>query len=186
MRTVPREQFVPVDSRAEAFEDHPLTIGHGQTISQPYMVAMMAEAARLGPADRVLEVGTGSGYGAAVLRELAASVTTVERHEHLAETASTRLRDLGYGDIEVIVGDGSLGWAEQAPYDAIVVTAASPKPPEPLLEQLTDTGRLIVPVGDNRGAQNLVRITRSGDRFRRETLVGVRFVPLIGEHGFER
>ncbi len=148
MRTVPREQFVPDHFRIDAFEDRPLPIGQGQTISQPYMVATMAESARLGPADRVLEVGTGSGYGAAVLRELAASVITVERLETLADTASKRLRDVGYDDVEVVVGDGSLGWPGGSPYDVIVVTAAGPKPPEPLLDQLADGGRLSVPIGD--------------------------------------
>lgn len=186
MRTVPREQFVPAHSRADAFADCPLPIGQGQTISQPYIVAAMAEAARLSPTDHVLEVGTGSGYGAAVLRELAASVVTVERHTVLAEAAAERLRNVGYDDIEVVVGDGSLGWPDRAPYDAIVVTAAGPKPPEPLLEQLAEEGRLVVPIGHRRSNQSLVLITRSGERFHRKSLSGVRFVPLIGEHGFRR
>lgn len=186
MRTVPREQFVPAHSRVEAFADCPLPIGQGQTISQPYIVAAMAEAARLSPTDHVLEVGTGSGYGAAVLRELAASVVTVERHTVLAEAAAARLGQMGYDDIEVVVGDGSLGWPDRAPFDAIVVTAAGPKPPDPLLGQLADGGRLVVPIGERKQPQTLVLMTRSGERFHRKTLGGVRFVPLIGEYGFRR
>lgn len=180
----PREEFVPRRWARHAFEDRPLPIGGGQTISQPAMVALMAEAARLGPADRVLEVGAGSGYGAAVLAELAARVVTVERLEPLARQARAALERLGYADVEVVVGDGTLGWAAAGPYDAIVVTAAGPAPPPALVAQLADGGRLVMPVGARDGGQELVRFTRSGDGVEAEALFGVRFVPLIGEQGF--
>lgn len=181
---VPREEFVPRRHVRHAFEDRPLPIGQGQTISQPAMVALMAEAARLDPAARVLEVGTGSGYGAALLAELAARVVTVERLEPLTRRAQAALDRLGYRDVEVVVGDGTLGWAAAGPYDAIVVTAAGPAPPPALVAQLADGGRLVMPVGVRDGSQELVRFTRSGDGVEAEALFGVRFVPLIGEQGF--
>lgn len=167
-----------------AFDDRPLPIGGGQTISQPAMVALMAEAARLGPSARVLEVGTGSGYGAAVLAELVARVVTVERLEPLAQRARAALDRLGYADVEVVVGDGTLGWAAAGLYDAIVVTAAGPTPPPALVAQLADGGKLVMPVGARDGSQKLMCFTRSGDEVRAEELFGVRFVPLIGEQGF--
>lgn len=184
MARVPREEFVPRRWARHAFDDRPLPIGGGQTISQPAMVALMSEAARLGSADRVLEVGTGSGYGAAVLAELAARVVTVERLEPLARQARAALDRLGYADVEVVVGDGTLGWAATAPYDAIVVTAAGPAPPPALVAQLVDGGKLVMPVGARDGSQILARFTRSGDEMDAEELFGVRFVPLIGEQGF--
>lgn len=180
----PREEFVPRRHARHAFDDRPLPIGGGQTISQPAMVALMAEAARLDPAARVLEVGAGSGYGAAVLAELADRVVTVERLEPLARRARAALDRLGYHNVEVVVGDGTLGRPATGPYDAIVVTAAGPAPPPALIAQLADGGRLIMPVGVRDGGQELVRFTRSDDGVGAETLFGVRFVPLIGEQGF--
>ena len=194
---VPRERFVPRRFAAAAFDDGPLPIGEGQTISQPAMVAMMAEAAQLSPDDRVLEVGAGSGYGALVLRALASRVVSIERRPALAEKARAALAGHGLGDVKVVVGDGTLGWPEEAPYDAIVVTAAGPAPPPPLLEQLAPGGRLVMPVGSRHGNQHLMRYTRYGtadpqsdrdgalrEQYRTERLTPVRFVPLIGSHGF--
>ncbi|MDH3222579.1 MAG: protein-L-isoaspartate(D-aspartate) O-methyltransferase [Gemmatimonadota bacterium] len=184
MATVPRELFVPQAHAHRAYEDRPLPIGEGQTISQPYVVAVMASAAELTPRDRVLEVGTGSGYGAAILAQVAREVHTIERHPNLAARARQRFEDLGYGNIDVIVGDGTLGLPGRGPFDAIVVTAGSPsEPPPALLEQLAPGGRLIIPTGDTRYHQELTRIRRSADGtgFERESLGGARFVPLIGE-----
>ena len=157
---VPRQRFVPRRFAAAAFDDGPLPIGEGQTISQPAMVAMMAEAARLSPDDRVLEVGTGSGYGALVLRALAGWVVTIERRSALAEKARAALTEHELGDVTVVVGDGTLGWPDEAPYDAIIVTAAGPSPPPPLLEQLAPGGRLVIPIGARCGHQYLMRYTR--------------------------
>jgi len=185
MGTVPRERFVPAVQAAYAYDDCPLPIGEGQTISQPYIVALMAEAAEVGPSDRVLEVGTGSGYGAAVLSRASSEVWTIERHEALAERARTTLAGLGYDNVHVVVGDGSLGWPGAAPYDAIVVTADAPSVPEALVDQLADGGRLVIPVGASPGYQTLLRVRRVGDELRRDDLGGVAFVPLIGEQGFE-
>jgi protein-L-isoaspartate(D-aspartate) O-methyltransferase len=180
MRTVPRHLFVEDCSDRTAYEDHPLPIGEGQTISQPYMVALMAQAAELHPGDRVLEIGTGSGYGAAVLAELAGEVWTVERIATLATAARRRLERLGATGVHVIHGDGTLGWSESAPYDAIVVTAASGEEVPPvLLEQLDEGGRLVIPVGPT-GRQSLRRIVRHGDRCTEQDLGGVAFVPLLG------
>ena len=194
---VPRQRFVPRRFASAAFDDGPLPIGEGQTMSQPAIVAMMAEAAQLGSGDRVLEVGAGSGYGALVLRALAGRVVTIERRASLAEKARAALAGQGLGDVKVVVGDGTLGWPEEAPYDAIVVTAAGPKPPPPLLEQLAPGGRLVMPVGSRHHDQFLMRYTRpaTGDLredgdpapaedYRAERLTPVRFVPLIGAHGF--
>jgi protein-L-isoaspartate(D-aspartate) O-methyltransferase len=181
MRSVPRERFVPERLAAAAFEDMPLPIGHGQTISQPFIVALMAEALELSPEDRVLEVGTGSGYSAAVLSRIARAVYTIERLEPLAELATKRLAELGYDNVQVRLGDGTLGWAEEAPFDAIVVTAGGPKIPAPLSEQLAVGGRLVIPIGPWPGLQSLVRVRRTGpDEFANEDLGGVAFVPLIG------
>ncbi len=179
MRRVPRHELVPAESRAEAYQDRPLEIGHGQTISQPYVVAAMTEALELDGGERVLEVGTGSGYQAAVLAELAAEVYSIEIVAPLAERARADLARLGYGEVQVRTGDGYRGWPEAAPFDAIVVTAAPDHVPEPLLAQLADGGVLVLPVGER--AQDLVRIRRRGDEFERETLFGVRFVPMTGE-----
>jgi len=183
MRTVPRHLFVPESMRDSAYRDCPLPIGMGQTISQPYIVALMTEALELSENDKVLEIGTGSGYQAAILAELAREVYTVERHSSLAERATTLLKELGYNNIHVRVGDGTLGWPEHAPYDAIIVTAAAPEVPTPLLEQLADGGRLVAPIGP-RWSQVLVRVRREGGRFREEEITPVAFVPLVGVHGW--
>ena len=185
MGTVPREAFVPARLEHSAYADQPLPIGEGQTISQPYIVAAMAQAALVAPGDAVLEIGTGSGYGAAVLHELGASVVTVERHAALAVAAEDALAATGHGDVRVVVGDGTLGWESGAPYDAIVVTAAAPRPPEALLAQLVDSGRLVIPLGDRHGGQELARLVRTGTTHRRDDLGGVRFVPLLGAQGFD-
>ena len=183
MRHVPRERFVPERWRDDAYDDSALPIGAHQTISQPYVVAWMLEALEL-PADaRVLEIGTGSGYGAAVLAEIAAEVVTVERLSELADLAREVLRELGYTNVIVVVGDGSLGHPEGAPYDGICVTAAAPEIPRTLLNQLGEHGRLVIPVGDRDG-QELTVVVREGDRFSRKTVGGVRFVPLIGDQGW--
>ena len=178
MREVPREAFVPGVSAHEAYEDHPLGIGEGQTISQPYVVALMAEAAQVGAEDRVLEVGAGSGYGAAVLGRLAREVVTLERHRPLAERAGRALREVRADNVTVVHADGSEGWALRSPYDAIVVTAAGRLVPPALVEQLADGGRLVMPVGDP-DAQELVRLRRQGDSVTRDALGAVRFVPLL-------
>ena len=184
MRKVPRERFVPESLAELAYTDRPLPIGEGQTISQPYIVAMMTDALTLRPHDRVLEIGTGSGYGAAVLSVLAAEVYTIERLEELAESARTRLVELGYANVHVRHGDGSLGWPAHAPYDAIVVTASGPDVPTALLEQLAIGGRLVMPIG-NRDRQRLVRVERTGpERYTREILEAVVLVPLIGAQGW--
>jgi protein-L-isoaspartate(D-aspartate) O-methyltransferase len=184
MARVPREAFLPPELVEFAYEDRPLPIAAGQTISQPYVVALMVEALRLGPGDRVLEIGTGSGYAAAILGELAASVTTIERHQELADAARDVLASLGYDHVHVHHGDGSIGWIDDAPYQAIVVAAGGPDLPRALLEQLAVGGRLVMPVGPAR-LQQLVRVTRVGDdEYRREDLGSVTFVPLVGEQGW--
>jgi len=175
MRSVPRHRFVSDDLAASAYDDRPLPIGYEATISQPYIVALMAQALAVQPTDRVLDVGTGSGYAAAVLAELAKAVITVEHIEPLAELAAERLS--GYGErVRAICGDGSLGYPPGAPYDAINVAAAAPKIPQRLLDQLAAGGRLVMPVG--RGAEQLVLITRTPDGDVRRVLIEVRFVPL--------
>lgn len=179
MSSVPRELFVPAELADAAYEDRPLPIGEGQTISQPYVVAVMAEAAELVPGDRVLEVGTGSGYGAAVLARIAAEVWTIERHPPLAGRAALVLASLGVGNAHVVVGDGTLGWPAAAPYDAVVVTAAAAVVPPALLDQLVDGGRLVMPVGSEAAGQELVRLRRHGGHHEREDLGPVRFVPLL-------
>ncbi len=179
MRSVPRHRFVSRALAGDAYKDHPLPIGAGQTISQPYIVALMAEAASVGPDDRVLEVGTGSGYGAAVLAELGASVTTVERHQKLADTAAKVLGELGYANATVVCGDGSQGHPPGAPYDAVVVTAAASSVPPLLVDQLADGGRLVIPVGPPSFSQNLTLIRRVGDKITSERFCPVRFVPLV-------
>ena len=185
MREVPREEFVAPDLKDQAYEDYPLPIEEGQTISQPYIVAYMAEALELSPGDRVLEIGSGSGYSAAVLSRIADRIITVERFSALAERAGERLRRLGYDNIVIFVGDGTLGWPEEAPYDAIVVTAAAPRLPEPLLKQLAIGGRLVVPVGPDLLGQTLVRVRRiKENEYREERLLAVQFVPLIGAAGW--
>ncbi len=186
MAAVPRHAFVPGDLDEHAYADTPLPIGQSQTISQPYMVAMMAEALKLKPDDRVLEIGAGSGYAAAVLAEIAGDVYTVERHKSLAESARKALQAAGYEDVHVRHGDGSLGWPEHAPYDGIVVAAGGPSIPEPLKEQLAVGGRLVIPVGPAPRTQKLVRLVRRGeDEYEEENLGHVRFVPLVGEAGWQ-
>jgi protein-L-isoaspartate(D-aspartate) O-methyltransferase len=185
MREVPREEFVGEQFYERSYGDYPLPINEGQTISQPYIVAYMAEALELNAADRVLEIGTGSGYAAAVLSRIVKNVYSVERLSILAESARQRLELLGYTNIIVHEGDGTLGWPEHAPYDAIVVTAGAPDVPQPLLEQLATGGRLVIPVGKSCEAQELVRVRRLSEHdFRSEYLCGVRFVPLIGTEGW--
>jgi protein-L-isoaspartate(D-aspartate) O-methyltransferase len=184
MRDVPRERFVPASMVRSAYDDRPLPIGQGQTISQPYIVAAMTAAARLKPGARVLEIGAGSGYGAAVLSRIAADVYTVERVEALAETAQQRLAELGYANVHVREGDGTLGWPEHAPYDAILVAASGPRVPKALLHQLTVGGRLVMPVGPA-SAQRLTRVTRSETHeYEYEDLEHVAFVPLLGAEGW--
>jgi len=180
---VPREKFVSSEYIEAAYNDGPLSIGSGQTISQPYMVAMMTEALMLSNNDKVLEIGTGSGYQAAVLHEIAAHVFSVERIRSLAEHAGNVLASLGYTDIAIKVGDGTLGWPEESPFDAIIVTSGSPEVPEPLLRQLKDGGRMIIPVG-SMSHQRLIRLTRTESNFNKEELLSCVFVPLIGEHGW--
>ncbi len=181
---VPRHEFVPRAQRAMAYDDTPLPIGQGQTISQPYMVALMTEALATRDGDKVLEVGTGSGYQAAVLAELGCEVFTIERDPFLAEEARERLARLGYGAVAVCQGDGTLGLPAEAPFRGILVTAGGPRVPGSLKEQLDPAGGiLVIPVGD-RGLQELVRVTRGGDRFTQESLGGCRFVPLLGEEGW--
>lgn len=184
MRKVPRERFVEEGFEEFAYEDSPLRIGQGQTISQPFVVAHMIDAAKLEPGDRVLEVGAGSGYAAAVIAEIAAEVFTIERHAALGEAARRRLKTLGFDNVELRIGDGTTGWPEKAPFDAVIVAAGAPAAPMALKEQLEIGGRLIIPVGEER-SQRLIRITRlAADRFGEEDLGGVMFVPLIGEQGW--
>jgi protein-L-isoaspartate(D-aspartate) O-methyltransferase len=182
MREVPREKFVQPGFQKLAYEDGPLPIGQRQTISQPYIVALMIEAAEVEPGDKVLEVGAGSGYAAAVTSRIAGKVHAIERHAALAEEAKRRLEKLGYANIELRVGDGTKGWAEAAPFDAILVAAAGPSAPQALKDQLKVGGRLVIPVGEHPRDQRLLKITRTGAAtFEEKDLGGVMFVPLIGE-----
>lgn len=183
MAAVPRELFVPRELAQHAFEDYALEIGEGQTISQPSVVARVAELAAVAPGDRVLEIGTGSGYQAAVLAKLARFVFTVERIPRLAEGARMRLAELGVQNVTVQVMDGSLGWRAQAPFDVIVVAAAAPAVPTTLREQLADGGRLVIPVG-TLAQQELVRVVRRGERFEESRHGPAGFVPLVGREGF--
>ena len=185
MAEIPRHYFVPEAFRHQAYDDDvSIHIGEGQTISQPRIVALMTASARIDPQDRVLEVGTGSGYQAAVLSKLARFVFTVERVASLARQAKSVLDQLGVDNVSIKVMDGTLGWRAQAPYDAILVTAGAPEVPEPLVEQLADGGRLVVPVG-SRETQVLKIVQRRGDRTFAHELKGACFVPLIGRHGWE-
>ena len=185
LRTVPREAFVPERLAEFAYDDAPLPIGEEQTISQPFVVALMAEALEILPGDKVLEIGAGSGYAAAVLSRLAREVWTVERHPSLAREARERMERLGYRNVQVLDGDGTLGWPEHAPYDVIVVAAGGPEVPPALLDQLAPGGRLVIPIGPGPRTQNLVRVRRRQDgTVVREDLGGVRFVPLIGVQGW--
>jgi protein-L-isoaspartate(D-aspartate) O-methyltransferase len=184
MRSIPRHRFVPAGSVNGAYDDRAMSIGFDQTISQPYIVAYMTEALKLTGGERVLEIGTGSGYQAAVLAKLAAKVYTIERLGRLSRRARENLAALGVKNVEHRIGDGTQGWREESPFDAIIVTAAPPRIPEPLREQLAVGGRLVAPVGE-RFHQTLVRITRESESdYKTETLLSVSFVPLIGEHGW--
>ena len=183
MARVPRHEFVRPENRDEAYDDHPLPIGEGQTISQPFVVAAMLEALALRPEDVVLEVGTGSGYETAVLAELVGKVYSVERFASLADRARDLLARLGYENVTVFHGDGSLGMPDAGPFDAIAVSAAAPQVPRPLIEQLRDGGRLVIPVGSS-FAQQLQLVRKIGDSSTTLYMDGVRFVPLIGREGF--
>ena len=183
METVPREEFVPEDLRGRAYDDGPLPVGQGQTISQPLTVAFMAQALRLLGNEKVLEIGTGSGYGAAILSRLAKVVHTVERLPELAEAAAQRLALLGFANVHVHQGDGSLGWREQAPYQAICVTAAPASVPLSLQGQLAEGGRLVIPVGNAHRGQQMMRYTLLGCEFLTEKLGEFSFVPLDEDHG---
>jgi len=185
MRSVPREAFLPQDLWEFAYDDAPLPIEEGQTISQPYIVAMMTEALELEGGDKVLEIGTGSGYAAAVLSQIAKDVYTVERIGQLAEKSAAKLAELGFQNIHVLHADGTLGWTDHAPYDGIVVAAAARAVPQSLKAQLKIDGRLLVPVGIDRRDQELVRVTRvSEHQFKTEELADVCFVPLVGKDGW--
>ena len=181
MGKIPREFFVDESKRSKAYADQPLPIGEGQTISQPYVVALMTEALRLQPSDRVLEIGTGSGYQAAVLAEIVKEVYTIEIRRTLAEAATQRLKTLGYKNIEVKFGDGYFGWEEHAPFDAIIITASVNHIPPPLIKQLKEGGRLILPLGNTLFYQTLTLVTKQMGELKMEQLGGVVFVPMTGE-----
>jgi len=184
MRSVPRHLFVPPSYRDAAYNDCPLPIGRGQTISQPYIVAVMTELLQLMPEDRVLEIGGGSGYQAAILGTLARKVISIERIPDVAELAKENLSGAGITNVTIVIGDGTLGYPAEAPYDAILITAAAPDVPPPLIGQLADSGRLVAPVG-SRDLQELVRCTKKGGEVTREYFGGVVFVPLLGEYGWQ-
>ena len=180
MAKVPREEFVPTDARPSAYEDGPLPIGYDQTISQPYIVAFMTEQLRPRPSDRVLEIGSGSGYQAAILAELVADVYTIDIVEPLAKTAEATLQRLGYKNVHIKVGDGYKGWPEEAPFDAIIVTCAPEKVPQPLVDQLKDGGRMVIPVGE-RFAQQLYLLEKKNGQLKESVTLPVRFVPMLRE-----
>lgn len=180
MRAVPRHCFVPPERQAEAYRDHPLPIGHGQTISQPSLVAYMTQELRPRPEDRILEIGTGSGYQAAVLSRLVAEVYTIEIVEPLAARAAAVLAELGYGNVKTRAGDGHLGWPEVAPFDAILVTCAPDAVPPALVEQLREGGRMVVPVGPENEVQELYLLEKRGGKVERRAILPVRFVPMTG------
>ncbi len=184
MAAVPRETFVPATFRHQAYEDYPLEIGEGQTISQPSVVARITQLADVKATDRVLEIGAGSGYQAAVLAQLARFVFAVERLPRLAEAARARLAELGYRNVSVQVMDGTLGWRAQAPFDAIIVSAAAPSIPKALTEQLTEGGRLVIPIGELR-RQELTRVVRHGQEFEATAHGPATFVPLVGREGYQ-
>lgn len=184
MARVPRHLFVPAAARDRAYGDHALPINEGQTISQPFIVALMAQALRLAPGERVLEIGAGSGYAAAVFSLLASEVYAIERKPALAHSAAQRLHELGYTNVHIITGDGTAGLPEYAPFDGIAVSAAAPWVPLPLREQLGEGGRMVIPVGGREG-QIMLRLTRTNHQISTERLGEVRFVPLIGDHAWE-
>ena len=183
MRKIPRHLFVPVSSREAAYDDRPLPIGEGQTISQPYIVAVMTELLEPHPSDTVLEIGTGSGYQAALLSEIVARVISVERLPAIAEQAKINLRNLGITNVEVVVGDGTMGWPAETPYNAILITASTPEIPPPLIDQLAEGGRLVAPVG-GQGYQELIKLVKRDGRVEKTFHGGVVFVPLIGRYGW--
>jgi len=179
MSKVPRHLFVPEDLRESAYDDRPLPIGEGQTISQPYIVAFMTEALNLSPGDNVLEIGTGSGYQAAILAEIAREVYTIEIRPRLGETARERLNEMGYRNISVKIGDGYKGWPEEVPFDAIIVTCAPEEIPKPLVDQLAEGGRMIIPVGERGGVQELVLLKKEKGMIREKAVMKVLFVPMV-------
>ena len=185
MRTVPRHLFVPAPYSREAYQDYPLPIGDGQTISQPYIVAVMTELLSPARGDRILEIGAGSGYQAAVLAACGATVISIERIPAVAELAKKNLANAGVRNVQVLCLDGTMGYPEMAPYDGILITAGAPRIPEVLLDELADGGRLVAPVGD-RNIQVLVRVTRNRDEYHTERFGAVRFVPLIGMYGWKK
>lgn len=182
-RKVPRHLFVPEEFQSHSYNDHPLPIGEGQTISQPYMVALMTDILNLSEEEKVLEIGTGSGYQAAILAELGKEVYTIERHRILAERAEKLLKELNYENVKVLVADGTMGWKEFAPYQKIIVTASAPDVPQPLLEQLDEMGRLVIPIG-GRWSQDLTLVIKRKDKMITKSICGCVFVPLIGEYGY--
>lgn len=184
MKKVPRHLFVEEALQSQAYNDHPLPIGEKQTISQPYMVALMTEALQLKGKDKVLEIGAGSGYQTAILAEMAEKVFSIERIRSLAIKARQLLYELGYYNTEIKIFDGTFGWSEEAPFDAIIVTAGAPEIPQPLLDQLAISGRLVIPIGDAH-VQDLIRVTRTEEGLKKEDLGGCRFVKLIGRYGWE-
>ncbi len=184
-RAVPREVFVDASFAEDAYGDHPLPIAAGQTISQPYIVALMIDAAGVGAGDRVLEIGAGSGYAAAVIGRIAAEVTAIERHPELVRVARERIEGLGYFNVTIVQGDGTRGWPEAAPYDAILAAASGSHVPQPLIDQLAPAGRLVMPLGEPGGVQQLVKVTKQADGgVTHNDLGAVRFVPLIGQEGW--
>ena len=184
-RRVPREAFVPAGLAAHAYADGPLPIGFGQTISQPYIVALTVSAAAIKPGDKVLEIGAGSGYAAAIIGQIAAEVISIERHPELARLAALRVAKLGYDNVRVVEGDGTLGCPAESPFDSIVAAASGSHVPQILIEQLKIGGRIVMPLGEPGAIQQLVKVTKLIDgRLDEERLGAVRFVPLIGEHGF--
>jgi protein-L-isoaspartate(D-aspartate) O-methyltransferase len=184
-RAVPREDFVSGDHADYAYQDSPLPIESGQTISQPYIVALTIDAAGIKQGDRVLEVGAGSGYAAAVIGQIAGEVIAVERHHELVELAQKRMRQLGYSNVKIVEGDGTLGWPAEAPYDAIVAAASGSHVPHSWIAQLKPGGRIVMPIGEPHAVQSLIKVTKEEDgTLQREDLGGVRFVPLIGQEGF--
>ncbi len=184
-RAVPREEFVSSEYADHAYQDSPLPIESGQTISQPYIVALTIDAAGIKAGDKVLEVGAGSGYAAAVIGRIADRVVAVERHHRLVELAQERMQRLGYDNVRIVEGDGTLGWPEEAPFDAIVAAASGSHVPKSWLEQLKPGGRIVMPIGDPGSSQSLIKVTKREDgSLEREDLGGVRFVPLVGQEGF--
>jgi len=184
MLEIPRHLFIPPPYDRAAYDDNPLPIGNGQTISQPYIVALMTELLHLKPTDNVLEIGAGSGYQAAIISRLVRKLTTIERIAAIAELARTNLKSLGIDNVVVLEGDGTAGYPDNAPYKGIIITAATPTVPQPLIDQLADGGTLVAPVG-GRDVQDLITIHKQGRSIIQESHGGVRFVPLIGQHGWE-